>query len=222
MSDQTESLSHLVGNTDAQVWAREFAKRFDVGVGLDGSPAQIEEDDLLGWFANALAAGEGAGYRQGAKDATVRELSEILVRRFPHFAVVQLRDDFAMQAINVAVEYAIENWGLGHNQPTEVAPSVAVAKVLTDEGQTPAGETEASGVGFTVDYERHVSDLVSAVTPFAIALDGHPVVQHLSNGQSFYMTYKKQVFAARGLLRAQQQLPQAYTYRVRPATDSRS
>jgi hypothetical protein len=51
----------LVGCTDARVWAREFVR-------LVGEKPEIatDEDTMIGWFANAIVAGEDS--------ATVREV----------------------------------------------------------------------------------------------------------------------------------------------------
>jgi hypothetical protein len=61
----------LIGNTDAQVWAREFVKM------AEANPAiPTDEGTMLGWFASAIEAGRDAGRRSGDLDRVVAWLAE--------------------------------------------------------------------------------------------------------------------------------------------------
>jgi hypothetical protein len=50
-------------NTDGQEWAREFCKRFSTPLAI------LDEQLMLGWFANAIEAGRSAGYEAGMIEA---------------------------------------------------------------------------------------------------------------------------------------------------------
>jgi hypothetical protein len=49
--------------TDGLSWASEFIKRFG------DRPDEIDEDLMLGWFANAIEAGRTAGAEQARSEA---------------------------------------------------------------------------------------------------------------------------------------------------------
>ena len=56
--------------TDASIWAREFCKRFPMGLSaVEGREGAIDGGDweglMIGWFANAIMAGVDSAARQG-------------------------------------------------------------------------------------------------------------------------------------------------------------
>lgn len=55
--DARDDLNHLIGETDAQVWAREFVKLMTSLSPADRSNFVTDEGVMIGWFANAIMAG---------------------------------------------------------------------------------------------------------------------------------------------------------------------
>lgn len=139
--DDQEQARVLSGETDATVWAREFRAQF--------FPGQVDrerlvgdapdEHSIMGWFANAIEAGRHAGHFAGLRDAVERELVELVVRRFPTWAVLELHDDHAYEAVGAMLDALHEEHGIGAATRTPPAsPSETANAGLESRDNWPA------------------------------------------------------------------------------------
>jgi hypothetical protein len=72
MTDATD-LNFLIGETDAQVWAREFVK-----IARENPKIPVDEGTMIGWFANAIMSGYDEGVRYERGRDFVEKLREVI------------------------------------------------------------------------------------------------------------------------------------------------
>jgi hypothetical protein len=107
----------LVGNTDAQTWAQEFARIVRLNPGIP-----TDEGTMIGWFANAIMSGYDEGVRTERKrgfDDRVREIafqaagagSGAVMREAPD--VVMPDREISEGVIALLAEFGIEGYARG-------------------------------------------------------------------------------------------------------------
>jgi len=68
-----DDLQNLVGETDAQVWAREFVK-----IVRENPSIPTDEGTMIGWFANAIMAGYDDGVCYERQRDFMEKLREVI------------------------------------------------------------------------------------------------------------------------------------------------
>lgn len=101
----------LVGNTDAQTWAREFVKM------VQANPAiPTDEGTMIGWFANAIMAGHDEGRRIEQKRDIGEKLREIIYQAAGAATRPLLEDHpdyvFPSDRVAEAVGYVCSEFGI--------------------------------------------------------------------------------------------------------------
>ena len=70
---EKDSLNHLVGETDAQIWARTWLET------IAQNPAiPADEATMIGWFANAIMSGFDAGVKQEHERPLLEKIHELV------------------------------------------------------------------------------------------------------------------------------------------------
>lgn len=111
------NMNYLVGEFDAQVWAKAWTEMM-----TNLSPAQrsefvTDEGTMTGWFANAIMAGHDHGVRQEQERPMIEKLREIIFQASGAATRPLLEDHpdyvFPSERVSEAVEYVCDQFGLG-------------------------------------------------------------------------------------------------------------
>lgn len=101
----------LVGETDAQVWAKQWIKTITEHPGIP-----TDEGTMIAWFANAIESGREAGRRAEQKRDMVEKLREIIFQAAGAATRPLLEDHpgyiFPSERVAEAVENICESFGI--------------------------------------------------------------------------------------------------------------
>lgn len=101
----------LVGETDAQVWAKRWHE-----IITEHPAIPTDEGAMIGWFANAIMAGYDEGRRHEQKRDIVEKLREIIFQAAGAATRPLLEDHpyyvFPSERVSEAVEHVCESFGI--------------------------------------------------------------------------------------------------------------
>lgn len=104
-------MNDLVGETDAQVWARTWIEMIS-----DNPNIPTDEETMVGWFANAIMAGYDQGRRAEQQRNFMDKLHEIIFQAVGAATGVMLRDNpeyvFPSEKVMEAVEKVLVEFGI--------------------------------------------------------------------------------------------------------------
>jgi hypothetical protein len=133
-----EVAARLLGTTDAREWAASFVEMFPNTVGASG----LDEETLVGWFANAFQAKESSILGPGTHKLTTDELHELvfLVGGAATGPCLKNAPELVMptEEVTEAINRVLAEKGL------PVAPDNHVLGDTVDEGVRRASETDTS------------------------------------------------------------------------------
>lgn len=106
-----DNLNDLVGETDAQVWTREWLKTV-----AEKPQIAVDEGTMIGWFANAIMAGYDMGRATEQKRDIGEKLREIIFQAAGAATLPLLEDHpnyvFPSERVNEAVERVLVDFGI--------------------------------------------------------------------------------------------------------------
>lgn len=111
MSDNSDANLYLVGETDAQVWAKRWLE-----IIAENPTIPTDEGTMIGWFANAIMAGYEQGRRNEQKRDIVEKLREIVFQAAGAATRPMLEDHpfyvFPSERVAEAVEEICSQFGI--------------------------------------------------------------------------------------------------------------
>jgi hypothetical protein len=140
MSHPNDPIHQLIGNNNAQDWARAF---IDMLTEQEGAGAQlpVDEGTMIGWFANAIMTGYDAGAEYERKRDLLDKIREIVFTAAGAATGPLLEDNpdytFPSRRVKDAVDHALMEFGIPVDPPEpEPAPST-LARAIHDEQAPP-------------------------------------------------------------------------------------
>jgi hypothetical protein len=116
MSDR----NHLIGETDAAVWAHEFMTMLTEQEG-PGAQLPVDEGQMIGWFANAIMAGYDAGVRHEQQRDFIEKLHEVIYQAAGAATLPFMQDHpdyvFPSERVTEGIEAVLKDFGIPARQP---------------------------------------------------------------------------------------------------------